>query len=159
MASINLVWKLKQWVKKNKKAQEQRKETISMIASYVPNIVLESCMSTVPLWHEVRAVRSMAAVVIVDISGFSKLSEFLITDTGQADEGGATPPDPGGKGGMKRAPSSRNMAGGKRQFTRSGTEKMQRILNTYFGKLVGTITNYGGDVRVLLLLLLDWIGE
>ena len=70
--------------------------------------------------------RLQAAVVIVDISGFSKLSEYLIGVEANGDEGGGD------------GPSDRDRA-------RSGTEKMQRILDSYFGKVRGTHPS-GDDV-------------
>lgn len=134
MAGLQMVLNLKRWVSNVRREQKNRKETIDVVAAFVPNIVLGACLTKVPRDHHVRSVATHAAVVIVDISGFSKLSEFLVLDTSSS----ANPVNSNIiQKGVSLTSSSK---------TRAGTEKMQKILDSYFGQLVSTIAAHGGDV-------------
>ncbi|PRP80584.1 guanylyl cyclase [Planoprotostelium fungivorum] len=104
------------WHENSKRSQDnsndkhQDVELVSVLASYCPKLVVRRMMNSAVDIHPPEVENYTAAVMFADISGFTALTEKLVT---------AGP---------------------------EGVEKLTTHLNQYFGKLIGIIHRYGGDI-------------
>ena len=75
--SVGIAKKMRTWVQNNRKAITRRADSINALAAYIPEWVLQSCLTKEKKRIRASSIHFTGAAMIVDISGFSKLSEKL----------------------------------------------------------------------------------